>query len=157
MCLQFLSIDHPITETLLLVILVWGPEMVCEEWPQWDLRCTFQWQSFVASHPSEGPDHDLSVPRVDSQGWRLAGLSSNCIFPLPWPGITAQAFLLLRRPDPRPIACAGHVVTTLQFILHPSLLGPRPSWPDRIPSLFSEHTLSSLCSSSCSWQLCISL
>ena len=88
-CLQFLLIDHPITETLLLIFLVGGPEMVCEEWLQWDLSCTFQWQSFVASHPSEGPDHDLSVPHVDSQGWRLAGLSSNCIFPLPWLGITA--------------------------------------------------------------------
>ena len=88
-------------------------------------------------------------PGVEA-GWTLIKLY------LPSP-LAGQAFLLLCRPDPRPRAHAGHIVTTLQFILHPSLPGPRPSWPDWIPSLLSEHTLSSLCSSSCSWQLYISL
>jgi len=78
-------------------------------------------------------------PGVEA-GWTLIKLY------LPSP-LARQAFLLLRRPDPRPIAHAGHIVTTLQFILHPSLPWPRPSWPDWIPSLLSEHTLSSLCSS----------
>ena len=103
--------------TPLLVFLVGGPEMVCEQWPQWDLSFTFQWQSFVASYPSEGPDHDLSVPPVDSQGWRLAGLSSNSIFRLPWPG--RPSFCSVdRTPDPEHMQVTLSPPYSLSFTLH---------------------------------------